>query len=286
MATPLDQIRLLRQGQPDFTVGPKLQTIWGAREAFVFSLEGVAATTMVICAAARWLPGMIAAEMAMVGAVALLFSHLGNPGAAWRAIFNLRRSWISRGTAVIGAFCGLGALAILGQFIAVPAFLPDAMFWLLSASAGFIVFYPGFAMAASAGIPFWRTGLLPILSALGGLSSGGAVGLAVAPNVGIDGATLRLAELLVFALIVAAVATMTAIAYRRPGASQVSARLMLNEKRWFWALAVGAGLVLPLILVIAGGNAAWFALAALLRFLGDVAFRYTVLKVGTYEPLL
>lgn len=294
-----DRIRLMRQGRPDFSVGPKLQTIWGFREASVFSLEGLAATVMAVCATASWLPGMIGAELAMIGAVVLLFSHLGNPRAAWRAIANIRRSWISRGTAVIGAFTGLGALLLIfALLIPVPPELVRAVYGLVVACGAFILFYPGFAMAASAGIPFWNTGMLPILSGLGGLSTGGAAALAMAPmglSLPVSSDAALAAELGLLIAIGIGIIALISASHRMGAGARLSGQLMVRrEKMWFWGLAVAVGLAVPgLILAVI----IWFApsptftvvglcVAALGRILGDIALRYTILKVGTYESLL
>lgn len=290
MATPLDRIRLRVQGRPDFSVGPKLQTIWGVREAFVFSLEGVAAVTMVVCAARRWLPGMIGAELAMIAAVGLLFSHLGNPKAAWRAIANLRRSWISRGTAVIGAFCGLGALAILIELARpaypVPPWIADAVFWLLAICAGFIIFYPGFAMRASAGIPLWQTALLPILSGLGGLSTGWSVVLALHAPLGIAFDPARTFQYVIVALLVIALGAFFLVAILKGRAARLSARLMLRETYWFWSSTVLLSLVSHALIIAVPVLIVSLPAAAAFRFFGDAALRYSILKTGTYEAII
>jgi formate-dependent nitrite reductase membrane component NrfD len=292
------QPRLMRQGRPDFSVGLKLQSIWGLREAVAFSVEGWAATMMIASATAGWLPGMIAAELVMMVAVVLLFSHLGNPRAAWRTIANFRRSWISRGTAMIGAFVGLGAVAILSSLLPVPAAIVSGIYWLQIVTAVFILFYPGFAMGASAGIPFWQSGLLPILSCLGGLSSGGIAALASGGaqrlfHVSFDVSVI--ATLVLLAVIAICVFALYAASQRMSAAAQMSGqRLVRVEKLWFWGLAVGVGLLVPALIFVAvlisssGGVAVAVGLvvAAAARVLGDVAFRYSVLRVGAYEALL
>jgi Fe-S-cluster-containing dehydrogenase component len=45
-------------------------------------------------------------------AMALAGSHLGRPLRAWRAVLNLRRSWLSRELVLVSAFLGLGALSV------------------------------------------------------------------------------------------------------------------------------------------------------------------------------
>ena len=292
---PSDRVRIMTQGRPDFSVGPKRQTIWKLREGAVFAVEGWAATLMPVAVLAAWLPGMIAAELAMILAVVLLFSHLGNPKAAWRTIANIRRSWMSRGSVMIGAFVGLGVLAIGFQTLGpVPEMIGDAVFWFQVIAAGFILFYPGFAMAASAGIPFWTTGTLPILSALGGLSTGGAAALAAASfglSLPIDVGLATKLELVILAAIAMAIMAHLSAAHRAGAGARLSAQLMLREEGlWFWTLAVGVGLVIPVAVLVlsSGGPGSQLALvlAALARMIGDVALRYAILKVGTYESLL
>ena len=293
------QARVMQQGRPDFRVGVKLQSIWGLREGGVFSVEGVAATFMMLSATAGWLPGMIAAEIVMVLAVVLLFSHLGNPWAAWRAIANIRRSWISRGTAVIGAFCGLGAVAIFLRLVdlGLPDFVFDTVYWLQMVAAVFILFYPGFAMAASAGIPFWNTGMLPILSALSGLANGGAIGLvfseAVAPS-WLPPSSQPVAELGLLAAIAICIIAFLSAAHRMGRAARLSGnRMISHEKMWFWGLAIGVGLVIPTLATTLlllqpdfAGLTAILALAAIARVAGDISLRYAILKVGAYESLV
>lgn len=49
-----------------------------------------------------------------LGVMLLSAAHLGRPLRAWRAIWNLRRSWLSREIALASAFLGLAALALAG----------------------------------------------------------------------------------------------------------------------------------------------------------------------------
>jgi formate-dependent nitrite reductase membrane component NrfD len=290
--TPLDRIRIMQQGRPDFSVGPKLQTTWGFREGAVFATEGLSATVMMLSAADHWLPGMIGAEVLMILVVVLLFSHLGNPKAAWRAMVNFRRSWISRGTTMIGGFVGLGALAILIEIgFPAPAGVAEIVFTLQAVTAAFIVFYPGFAMAASAGIPFWTTGALPILSALGGLSSGAAAALALVPfglGLPVELATMDTIVVVLIAATGAGILAQVSAALKAGAGAKLSARLLVvKERLWFWTLAVGFGLAVPAACIGFGllGFAGLYVAAAG-RFVGDVALRHAILKVGTYEALL
>jgi DMSO reductase anchor subunit/ferredoxin len=62
--------------------------------------------------------------VAAVGAVAALAGamlHLGRPVAAWKAMRNLRRSWLSREVALLSLYAALAAVAVLAPALSVPA---------------------------------------------------------------------------------------------------------------------------------------------------------------------
>jgi formate dehydrogenase iron-sulfur subunit len=59
----------------------------------------------------------IAAVVAVVALGASLL-HLGRPVHAWKALRNLRRSWLSREVALFGAYGGLAALAVVAPVVA------------------------------------------------------------------------------------------------------------------------------------------------------------------------
>ena len=89
---------LTQQGRLDFSVGYRLQTIWGLREAVVFFLEGLGVALVAGFALLDLIPGMIAGILLMVAAVLLLLSHLGHPLRAWMALRNLSLIHISEPT--------------------------------------------------------------------------------------------------------------------------------------------------------------------------------------------
>ena len=55
---------------------------------------------------------LLAAGLALA-ALAGSLAHLGRPGLAWKALRNLRRSWLSREVALFGAYSGVAALAVV-----------------------------------------------------------------------------------------------------------------------------------------------------------------------------
>ncbi len=235
---------------------------------------------------------MVGALVCMASAVVLLLSHLGKPMLAWRAIVNIRHSWISRGTVAIGFFILFGGLYVSGHVIPTLAFIKGANTVLIS-GAGitgiFVLFYPGLAMKASAGVAFWATPLLPFLSFLHGSLTGtmlvGVVtGEPITRTIENDFTSTCIALII---LITAATYLYVRIMRGRDGASKVSADWLIKEERLvFWILAVGLGLVLPIALfLISSSSTALVAIVVVARIVGDIAFRYALLKVGAFESV-
>lgn len=292
---------LSQQGRLDFTVSPKLQTIWGFREAAVFALEGLSVTIFIAFMFLHIVPGMVAGIVLLIMAVLLLLSHLGHPLRAWMAIRNFRRSWVSRGTVCIGGFIGLGTLYVGAPLVLdlnLGGGLTNAI-WLVLILAGiFILLYPGFAMAASPAIPFWSSGLLPVLSLANGLASGGMVVLLtyvamtgqIDPSIGpVKVAWLQQSCLFVLALIT----FVYMLTMRNAGtAANLSATYLLTQEPvLFWILAVGAGILLPIVTIavvltaeLAPVGLLWVGVVA--RLVGDVCGRYAFLKAGIYDAVL
>lgn len=63
---------------------------------------------------------IVAAALAVVALVGAQL-HLGRPAAAWKALRNLRRSWLSREVLLLSAYAGLAVLAVAAPFLALPA---------------------------------------------------------------------------------------------------------------------------------------------------------------------
>ena len=291
---------LTQQGRLDFSVGYRLQTIWGWREAVVFFREGLGVALVAGFSLLDLIPGMIAGILLMVAAVLLLLSHLGHPIRAWMALRNVRRSWVSRGTLAIPVFTAL-AIVLVGIRLsaggATHGLLDMSLRIALFLSGSFILLYPGFAMAGSPAIPFWNSGLLPVVSLVNGIASGGlalTVFLATHERVDQTGwpvnvlwfeqGTLCLLALITFVYMVtmlnAGAAARMSVTY-----------LMTKQPMLFWILAVGAGLVIPIaaVSVALSANAAplgllWIALGA--RIVGDVSVRYALLKGGIFDAVL
>ena len=266
----------------------------------MFFLEGVSVTVFVAFMFLDVIPGMIAGVLLLIAAVILLLSHLGHPFRAWMAIRNFRRS--------VGQprYCDDWCLQWAGiAYIAAPALLQldtsgpllTTVARLLIVAGVFILLYPGFAMSASPAIPFWSSGLLPVLSAFNGLASGIVVVLLYvaetqAPNFSIGAVNLIwLQQTVMVVLALCTFAYMVGMSNSGTAAKLSVAYLVQREPILFWLMTVGAGIVVPIVVVaitlqvsLAPYELLWVAVVA--RLVGDVCGRYAWLKAGIYDAVL
>lgn len=290
--------RYLRHGDLDFSVGYKLQTRWGLMEAAIFTLECAGAGLFSASLLAQEsVAGMVAGLALVALAILLLLSRLGHPVRAWRAILNVRTSWISRGTLVLGGFVGFGILYVMLRRwggLEEAAGIAQVLQWVLLAAGAFILIYPGLVLSASPAIPFWNSGLLPVLSAGNGMTSGLAFFIAIAAAAGHGSFLPRQAALLEFWLLVAlaiVVFLYVAVMLRRGAAAAESAVFLLRSQAWLFAGASCAvGLALPMLLALwmakAGSGVEAAVLIVIARLAGDVAVRHSFIKVGMFDPVV
>jgi formate dehydrogenase iron-sulfur subunit len=197
------------------------------------------------------------AGLALAGSLA----HLGRPIHAAKALRNLRRSWLSREVALLGAYAAL-ALAAVG----VPALAPAAA---LAGVAG--VFASG-RLYVVPGRPGWHTPLTVATFFLTAVATGplltGRPALAVAAVAG--QAAVWLGNLARLARDPRREATGTVTLYRHPFGRLTALR---------WALAAaGAGLA------VAGWPLAGFALVAAGELAGRYLFYVTVVPLDIPGP--
>ncbi len=284
---------MIEQGTLRFTVGYKVQTIWGIAEALVFALEGVGATLVAVAVWQEQTVVLAAGIALMAAAVVLLVGHLGQPRNVWKAMRNLRQSWVSRGTLLIGGLIAMGLLQLVVGWTAL-----GSAAWVLKAAlfldALAILAYPGFVLSSSPAIPFWNSGLMPVLSFVSGAASGFAVWLAFAAVTGQQDLA-QYAQVLLVALgvVAACVFAYVAVQWRGPAASGAAARRLLRrEAGLFLGLACVVGLLVAALAAapVAFGSPAvpaeWLIAAALARVPGDLALRQVFMRVGLYDPVL
>lgn len=276
----------------DFEIGFRINQRFNHLVAANFTIEGAGAAVILGAMLLNHRIGLAAGLVMLLAGAAALFLDLGNPFKSWRSIFNLKASWISRGALFLGVLVVLSVLFILAP-------VPGSFGWQLAVKAAMGVFavlimlYTGFLVASMGAIPFWSSGLVPFTFLFNALATGTAVLSWVAFLTG----AVREAALLTRALPILLIAILAALfwhmaaANKRGGASKESVD-MLNRGKWkvvFWGGGIGLGLVLPLLLVVIGGNQspmAVLAVVAATRIAGDYCYRLAILKTGVYESIL
>ena len=101
------------------------------------------------------------AAVVAAGALGGSLAHLGRPAHAWKALRNLRRSWLSREVLLLGAYAGLAAAAV-----------PLASLAPLAAAAGVAGVFASGRLYVVPGRPAWHTPLTVVAFHLTALATG------------------------------------------------------------------------------------------------------------------
>ena len=172
--------------------------------------------------------------------------------------------------------------------------------WIVGIVAGVFILltgvYCGFAMSYCKSLPFWNTGLLPIVFVIMGVADGLALTMGVNLITGADEAAIGTLEswtrilLVVNALLIAGYLVR---AYRRHSTAELAAQdLIKGSTAWvFWILLVILGIATPLVISIAtmfmeGNTEPLLIVAIICHTIGAFALKYSVLKVGIYRSVL
>lgn len=237
--------------------------------------------------------------------------YLGRPLRFWRAIPPFTKawktSWLARGMFFSIVFTGSGFLQIVfwyfllwGDLGASATDTLTALSWIVGIVAGVFILltgvYCGFAMSYCKSLPFWNTGLLPIVFVIMGIADGLALTMGVNLITGADEAAISDLEfwsrilLVVNALLIAGYLVR---AYQRHSAAELAAQdLIKGSTAWvFWILLVILGIATPLVISIAtafmeGDTEPLLIVAIVCHTIGAFALKYSVLKVGIYRSVL
>lgn len=312
----LSQQSLHSQSRP-FKVAYWAQRAWDWRIAFYLYLAGSSGGLIFLEIVLRWMGrldqttaewgGWIGIGLAALSLV-VLFSHLG-PGARWRfwnVLRNIRKSWISRGAAIVAV------LMILRLLVMLPS-LSNSLPWgegtiagnilrigVLVFAAAFMA-YSGLVLSSWSSIAFWNTPLLPVLfttySFLGGAAALPIIALIAAGKGAVEalGPLLwpLLLALLAGNLFLLGIYLLGMATSSLPARESVRRLVKTQRPVILWLGVIVVGLVAPAIVISA---AAWGALgysngaiallviafAAILA--GGYLLRDAFLSVGVYGP--
>ncbi len=234
----------------------------------------------------------------LIGSLALL-ADLGSPMRAIKAGINVRTSWIARGFWFISAFMVVSLVHLLLRLF---ADVSGALLAVLSVlGIGFAVAtmaYTGILLGASKGIPFWRSGIVPIVFVvsalvtghftimLGSVLYGGPEAAAWLQTMALEGLGLVILEALAIVFYLQA-------AYKSPDARE-SAERLLGMQLFVYGYVL-LGLIVPALGMVLLGFA-WAdaepsatlpvaALASALGLAGGLFLRYAVLVTGALPTL-
>ena len=298
----------------DPKVNGQLQHEWGWLIAVYLFLGGVAGGAYTIAAINSFLGtglelsttvGLWIAFPALLIGTIFLIADLGSPIRAILAGVKPGTSWIARGTWIISVFMILSFLhLILYQFTNIGVTAGGKTAINIIAVAG-IVFaigtmaYTGILLSASKGIPFWRSGIVPVVFVVSATVTGHfaiMLGMAIFDNTAATLLPLRTMALEAVGLVVLevlAILFFLQAAFRQPDPRESAERIL--RKRIFVIGYVILGLAAPLILMMivyssaidAGisGIFAIVAIGAILGLMGGLILRQSVLICGALPTL-
>ena len=295
----------------DPKVNGQLQKEWGGLLALYLFLGGVGGGAYTIAAINSFLGksmelsttiGLWIGFPALFIGSLILVVDLGNPGKFILAGLKPGTSWIARGFWIISLFMifaflhlvihqfteasktsiGMNILAVLGIIFAI-----------------LTIAYTGLLLGASKGIPFWRSGIVPVLFVISGLVTGHfliMLGMVIfnegATTASQFGIMAQEAAIIVVVEVLAIIFFLQA-AYRQPDSRESAERIMRKTifVVGYFILGLGVPLVLMLILHYAlseSGLGVILAVAfigALLGLIGGLLLRLAILVCGALPTL-
>jgi formate-dependent nitrite reductase membrane component NrfD len=240
--------------------------------------------------------GMLVAWIFALGMGLFDVVHLSKPMRVWRIAFRAGSSWISRGFILVILFIGAAGIQLLLHILTGAAYneptLAETIFRVAAGVFAFgVAVYSGFVVGFVNGIKFWNSALMPVLVVIGGLAGGSAILLAVATYTSIVDFGL-IQNLARFTLVLYGASIFIHLwvsTYSSPVAKN-SAKLLLsgNLAVLFWVVIILVGVVVPLIIESFFGSDSKVVLivSAAMMLLGNLAFRYAIIKAGRYMPLV
>ena len=236
--------------------------------------------------------------------------YLGRPLRFWRAIPPFTKawktSWLARGMFFSIVFVAAGFVQIVLTYVIHQELVSGGALdvitvlnWIAVIVAGVFILltgvYCGFAMSYCKSVPFWNTGLLPVVFVIMGLADGLALMMGVSMVTSdVDITTLESWSRIMLVINALLIVAYLIQAYRRHSAAELAARdLLKGHTAWvFWIGIVALGIVTPLAISIVTmflpeeDVAQLLIVAIICHTIGAFALKYSVLKVGIYRSVL
>lgn len=222
------------------------------------------------------------------------FAHLSRPLRFWRMILKPKTSWLARGFIFLILFIVFGAIQLALSYWEPGTAWEVAFKILAGVMAVLVATYTGFVMNYINGIPFWNSGLLPLLflsfSILSGLAGAIAIGL-FGGNVNIGTAVSGIRWLLVVNAFFITIYLWSATYMGPTGKRSVKELTHGRIAPALWLGVVLVGIFIPLGMsihdYIVGGSSVTSSVTMVSCVLiGMFSFIYCILKGALYTPLI
>ena len=299
----------------EWMVKPMQQTEWIEKQGLlvwlseVFSALGTGLYLVAIFVGNWW--GALAGYLiVMLLKLPLHLLYLGKPLRFWRTMPPFsgawRTSWIARGVVFTVFFSLFGLAQLITSYILGPGgmmagqahnivYVADII---LKVTAGFFVvltgIYCGFMMSYCKSVPFWNTGILPIVILNAGIADGLALIMAIGFFTGgVDFHAIEYASRIVLGINAVLLGTYLMNASYQSTTAELSVKELLAGRVAiiFWVGIVLFGIAVPLIISFASifteaATGMLLVAGIICHTAGAFALKYCILKVGIYKPIL
>jgi formate-dependent nitrite reductase membrane component NrfD len=299
----------------EWMVKPMKQTEWIQGQGILIWLAEVASALgtglyLVSIFVNNWWGALIGWFIVVGIKLPLHFIYLGKPFRFWRALPPFTRawrtSWIARGFFFTTLYSGVGLLQLATSYLILnpsglsssalsTIFVIDVAVKIL---AGILIIltavYNGFMMSFCKSVPFWNTGLLPIVILNAGIADGMALMIGIGLySGGVDVMALEGVTRILLLVNIILIGTYLLNATYGADTAKLSAKELLLGKNAipFWVGLVILGITLPLAISLApyfvgevSHSIQIFAIVC--HTAGAFALKYCILNVGYYKPLL
>ncbi len=293
----------------DPKVNGQMQHDWGWLLAVYLFLGGVAGGAYTIGAINSFLGselelsttvGLWISFPAIIIGSLFLIADLGSPSRAFLAGMKPGTSWIARGTWIIFIFIVLSFIhLVLHQFTNFGDSDSGARTLKILSVAGTVfavgtMAYTGILLSASKGIPFWRSGVVPVVFIISAIVTGHfsiMLGVALFKSTAAPAALMQTMALEAVGLVVLevlAILLFLQAAFRQPDSRESAERILRKGLFVFgyFVLGLAAPMILMLIVYNTGaGVSGLLAVGSVLGLLGGLILRQSVLICGALPTL-
>jgi formate-dependent nitrite reductase membrane component NrfD len=284
MSTSAARLPIVRD---QFLIGYAPQGEWAWLIAAAFFLGKVGAGLFAISYFIDFELGALVGLLVVgVGKTTAHLLFLGRPERFLRAVVRWRSSRLSQGIITLGTFITCGAV-----YVAASGTVAEVFGVVAVATAIVLMFWEGFVMKASRGVPLWESWFLPVLAFLYSLLGGTTMTLLLqSASAEATKNQLEWIQLAVLVLNLVLIAVYLATSQVRSAAARFAAYLLTRGRLGvlFLAGAVGIGLVGTLVLAsvaVATGSQAALAAAAATDLFGHFLIFFAILRAGVHPPI-